>query len=107
MELLNIPDNMAKRFALAPKNLVLSIGKIFHFQNFTGFLKLHLFLDLDALCAPLTISILFSTIWDIFGQSDYLIQLEILLPTYLFKYELFYALIISLAHIWFLGNYEC
>ena len=57
--------------------------------------------------APLTISILFSTIWDIFGQSDYLIQLEILLPTYLFKYELFYALIISLAHIWFLGNYEC
>ena len=49
MELLNIPDNMAKRFALAPKNLVLSIGKIFHFQIFTGFLKLHLFLDLDAL----------------------------------------------------------
>ena len=50
MELLNIPNNMAKRFALAPKNLVLSIGKIFHFQIFTGFLKLHLFLDLDALC---------------------------------------------------------
>ena len=50
MKLLNIPDNIAKIFALAPKNLVLSMGKIFQFQIFTGFFKLHLFLALDALC---------------------------------------------------------
>ena len=44
-----MPDNIAKIFALAPKNLVLSMGKIFQFQIFTGFFKLHLFLDVDAL----------------------------------------------------------
>ena len=45
-----MPDKIAKIFALASKNLVLSMGKLFHFQIFTDFLKLHLFLDLDALC---------------------------------------------------------
>ena len=49
MKLLNISDNIAKIFALAPKNLVLSMGKIFQFQIFTGFFKLHLFFALDAL----------------------------------------------------------
>ena len=52
-----MPDKIAKIFALASKNLVLSMGKLFQFQIFTDFLKLHLFLDLDALCssrAPLS-----------------------------------------------------
>ena len=45
-----MPDKIAKIFALASKNLVHSMGKLFQFQIFTDFLKLHLFLDLDALC---------------------------------------------------------